>query len=325
VEEAGVTLTAFSTARLKNDARAMLEMAGRVLRMLVGEFGPSPYGALHLVLMEAANPGGHSPPGLVLLVRRPLALRAVYDDPANFVEVPGFFLAHELAHQWWGDGVSGRSYHDRWISEATAQYAAALWVRHSRGLAEFQDVMRDMADWALRKTEAGPLVLGHRIGHLQEDPKLFRAVVYDKGAWVLHMLRGIVGADAFREGLMAFQTNHRFAKADTADLRAALEAAGGRDLDAYFETWVYRTALPTLSLVHHHDVVAGGFRTTVIVKARDLPGPVPLQVTLRFLEGAETHVETLLPEGGRWEYVTSAPPRKVEINDDLGLLARRRD
>jgi aminopeptidase N len=185
--------------------------------------------------------------------------------------------------------------------------------------------MRDMADWAVRKTEAGPLVLGHRIGHLQEDPKLFRAVVYDKGAWVLHMLRGIVGADAFREGLMAFQTNHRFEKADTADLRAALEAAGGRDLDAYFESWIYRTALPTLSLAHHHDVVPGGFRTTVIVKAQDLPGPVPLQVTLRFLDDAETHVETLQPEGGRWEYVTSAPPRKVEINDDLGLLARRRD
>ena len=326
IEESGVTLTAFANARLKNDARSMLEMAGRILRVLVEEFGPSPYDTLQLVLMEAANPGGHSPPGLVLLVRRPLALRAVYDDPANFVEVPGFFLAHELAHQWWGDGVAGRSYHDRWISEGTAQYAAALWVRRSRGLGEFREVMRDMADWALRKTSAGPLDLGHRVGHLDEDPKLFRAVVYDKGAWVLHMLSGIVGQSAFREGLIAYQRVPRFGKAATTDLRASLEAASGLDLARYFEAWVYGTELPTLSLARHQEAVPGGFRTTVTVTARDLPAAVPLQVTLRLVgDDVQTHAETLGPEGGRWEYVTSAPPRKVEINDDLGLLARRDD
>jgi aminopeptidase N len=241
------------------------------------------------------------------------------------VEVPGFFLAHELAHQWWGDGVAGQSYHDRWISEGTAQYAAALWVLRSRGVDAFQDIMRDMADWALRKTEAGPLALGHRIGHLDDDSKLFRAVVYDKGAWVLHMLRGIIGEAAFRAGLVAFQAEHRFQKAGTSDLRRALEKAGGRDLAPYFETWVYRTELPQLSLDRTQDVVANGFRTTVRVKVRDLPGPVPLQITLRLRDGTQTHIETLTPEGGRWEYVTAAPPRKVEINEDLGLLARRND
>jgi hypothetical protein len=320
---AGVEITAFATSRLRSDAKRMLPMAADILRVLMEEFGPCPYDRVPLVFMEGANPGGHSPPGLAILVQRPITLRAVYNDPANFIDVPGFFLAHELAHQWWGDGVAGRSYHDRWISEGTAQYAAALWVRRSRGEGAFRDVMSDMASWAIRKNDAGPLELGHRIGHLEGDSKLFRAVVYDKAAWVLHMLRGIVGDEPFREGLIGYQAAHRFSKAGTSELREALENASGRDLKAYFESWVYGTDLPTLSLSHRQETVGERFRTTVTVSARELPGPVPLTVTLRHLGGTESRTETLAVDGGRWEYVTPFPPRKVEINEDQRLLARR--
>jgi hypothetical protein len=325
-EEGGVTLTAFSTARLRSDAQRMLDMAAQILRLFVEEFGPCPYPYLQLVFMEAPNPGGHSPPGLSIVVRRPLSLRAILDDPANFVDVPGFFLAHELSHQWWGDGVTGRSYHDRWISEAMSQYAAARWVRHSQGAGEFRQVMSDMARWALRENDAGPIFLGHRIGHIESDSKLFRAVVYDKGAWVLHMLRGIIGDDAFRRGIRSYQESYRFQKAGTPQLRDMLSEAGGVDLGPYFESWVYGTELPTLSLAHHTAASAGHYRTTVTVRAAHLPGPVPLGVTLRF-DGApnDEKVERLAPEGGQWTYVTAKPPRKVQINDDPRILARRDD
>ena len=323
-EESGVVLTAFATPRMRGDALRMLDMAGHILRLFVQEFGPSPYPYLQLVFMEAATPGGHSPPGLSIVVRRPLALRAILDDPANFVDVPGFFLAHELSHQWWGDGVTGRSYHDRWISEAMSQYAAARWVRHSRGEGEFREVMSDMARWALRENDAGPIFLGHRIGHLEEDSKLFRAVVYDKGAWVLHMLREIVGDEAFRQGVRSYQENHRFKKAGTVQLQEALSAAAGLDLRPYFESWVYGTDLPRLSVAHHTHATAGGFRTTVTVRATHLPGAVPLGISLREAgEGHEDKTETLQPEGGQWVYVTPRAPRKVLIDPDQRLLARR--
>ena len=78
-------------------------------------------------------------------------------------------------------------------------------------------------------------------------------------------------------------------------------------------------------MTQRRETVVEGFRTTVAVKARHLPGPVPLTVALRHAGGVVTHVETLTPEGGRWEYVTPSPPRKVEINSDLGLLTRRDD
>ena len=96
-------------------------------------------------------------------------------------------------------------------------------------------MMDRMARWALRYDAAGPIHLGQRLGHLEQDPRVFRAVVYDKGAWVLHMLRGVVGDEAFFAGARAFLGRFRYAKAGTEDLRAALEEASGRDLRPYFE------------------------------------------------------------------------------------------
>jgi aminopeptidase N len=116
-----------------------MERAGDILRFLSEEFGPCPYPALSLVLIEGQMPGGHSPAGMVILARQPALLRRQFrDDPTNFSDVPGFFLAHELAHQWWGQGVGPQNYRERWLSEGAAQYAAALWTRRAHREANFR-------------------------------------------------------------------------------------------------------------------------------------------------------------------------------------------
>ena len=95
------------------------------------------------------------------------------------------------------------NYRERWLSEAWAQYAAALWLRERLGERAFPAMMDRMARWAFRHDAAGPIHLGQRLGHLKQEPRDFRAVVYDKGAWVLHMLRGLVGDEAFFAGARA--------------------------------------------------------------------------------------------------------------------------
>jgi aminopeptidase N len=260
---------------------------------------------------------------MVLIQDRPSFLfkHGLRDDPANFSDVPGFFLAHELAHQWWGQGVAGQNYRERWLSEGAAQYAAALWVRRSRGEDAFRALLARMGRWALRHSPQGPINLGHRLGHLQGDPQIYRAVVYDKGAYVLHMLRAIVGDEAFLKGMRQFQAQHRFAKAGTDDLREALETASGKDLEPYFREWVYGTALPLLRVSHRTERTAEGFRTTIEVRPRDLPGPVPLQLAVTHEGGRETRSVTLSPEGGSWTVESAGAPRKVEVNEDRALLA----
>jgi hypothetical protein len=318
-----VAVAAWAAPRLRSSATARMTEAAEILRFYETEFGPCPYPSLNLALVESRVPGGHSPPGMIVVSIRPALLRgALRDDPASFPEVPEFFIAHELAHQWWGHGVAGQNYHERWISEAFAQYAAALWVRHSRGEAAFRSMLVRMGRWALRYADKGPIHLGHRLGHLAGDPQVYRAVVYDKGAYVLHMLRQIVGEDAFRRAVMGLQTANRFGKIGTDEVRAALEAASGIDLKPYFAEWVYGTALPELRLATRSSPGGEGYRTEITVHGRDLPGPVPLEVAVAHPAGTEVRTVSLEPEGGSWTVQTPGRPRRVDVNAGRGLLAR---
>jgi aminopeptidase N len=220
--------------------------------------------------------------------------------------------------------VAGQNYHERWISEAFAQYAAALWVRHRRGEDAFRDMLTRMGRWAFRYAGKGPIYLGHRLGHIEGDPQIYRAVVYDKGAYVLHMLRQITGEPAFRAAGMALQKANRFSKVGTDDVRASLEAASGLDLRPYFTEWVYGTSLPELRLATRSRPEAAGYRTEITVEGRDLPGPVPLEVAISHLSGTEVRTVRLEPSGGSWTVDTPGPPRRVDVNGGRGLLARIR-
>jgi aminopeptidase N len=321
-EDGPAVLHAWAVGRARGDAAGVMERAEGILRFYEGEFGPCPYPRLNVVVIEGVAPGGHSPPGMIVLVQRPLLMRRnLRDDPSNFSDVPGFFLAHELAHQWWGHGVGGQNYRERWLSEAFAQYAASLWVRHEHGERVFRDMLMRMGRWALRMEDRGPIHLGHRLGHIKGDPQVYRAIVYDKGAYVLHMLREVVGDEPFRRALIEFQARHRFGKAGTDDLRRALEQVSGRDLRAYFDTWVYGTRTPRIVYTSRSASAGSGYRTTVNARAEDLPGPVPITVTLSMRTTREDRVVPLAPGESTWTFDTAVPAR-VELNADRALLAR---
>ena len=324
-QEGDVAVRGFSTVRTKGEAQDAMPLVQRIVAFYEKRFGPCPYPFLGLVMVEAETPGGHSPPGLVYLQQRPpmLRMRSLGDDPANFSDLAGYFAAHEVAHQWWGQGTAPSSYRERWLSEAWAQYSAALWVREMSGENAFRSMLDRMGRWAFTHDAAGPIHLGQRLGILRGDPRVFRAVVYDKGAWVLHMLRGVVGDEAFFRGARTFLEAHRFAKAGTEDFRAALEAASGRDLRAYFDRWIYSTGLPRLRYETRTEPTAGGrYRVRVDIAAEGLPGEVPIGVTLVGSASRDAHRAVVGPAGGTVLLEASERPRRVLLNDDRGLLAR---
>ena len=216
--------------------------------------------------------------------------------------------------------MSGQNYRERWISEGFAQYAAALWMRHSRGEEAFENVLRRLGRWALRENAEGPIHLGHRLGHVAGNPQIYRAIVYNKGAYVLHMLRGIVGDDAFRQAARSLQESHRFRKIGTHDVQEALEQVSGKQLGPYFQEWVYGTLLPHLEVTRKVEN-AGGNRVVVDVRARDLPGPVPLLLSVVHAGGRTSRTVTLEPSGGQFDFETKGSVARVEVNEDRGLLA----
>ena len=137
-----------------------------------------------------------------------------------FMNFPEFYVAHEIAHQWWGQAVGWKNYHEQWLSEGFAQYFAALYARERRGDQAFRDVMRQFRRWAMDQSDQGAVYQGYRLGHIKSDGRVFRALVYNKGASVLHMLRRLMGDDAFFRGLRRYYAENRFKKAGTEDLQA---------------------------------------------------------------------------------------------------------
>jgi hypothetical protein len=240
-------LSVDATRRQEAKGRDAIVTAADILRLYASLIGDAPYGALTVAMVEDELPGGHAP-GYFAMINNPPPVSAFNwrNDPAAFQGFPEFFLAHELAHQWFGQAVGWKNYHEQWLSEGFAQYLAALYAKDRRGEGAFRDVLRQFRRWAIEDSDQGPVFLGYRLGHIKGENRVFRALVYNKGAAVLHMLRRLLGDEAFFGGLRQFYASYRFKKAGTDDFRKSMEAASERDLNRFFERWIYDNAIPRL-------------------------------------------------------------------------------
>ena len=174
-----------------------------------------------------------------------------------------------------------------------------------------------MRRWAQEQSDQGPVSLGYRLGHVRGDQRVFRALVYDKGAMVLHMLRRLVGDDAFLRGLRRFYAENRFQKAGTDDLQKAMAAESGRDLDRFFSKWIYDTALPR---VRFTTVVDGDTLRIRYEQAGD-PFDVPVTVSLQYADGRSEDVVVPVTEAsGEHVVPLTGALRGVEVNEDGGAL-----
>jgi aminopeptidase N len=276
-----------------------------------------PYDAMALAMVEHDRPGGHSP-GYFAVLNNPLPVStfAFRNDPAMFSNFPEFYAAHELAHQWWGQAVGWKNYHEQWLSEGFAQYFAALYARERRGEQMFRDVLRQFRRWAMDQTDQGAVYLGYRLGHIKGDSRVFRALVYNKGAAVLHMLRRLLGDEAFFKGLRRYYAENRYRKAGTADLQRALEAESGRDLDRFFERWIYESGMPRIRYSSATDGQELVIRFEQIGDTYDVPVTVSVQYAEKTVDEvvivADATVEKRLPLTGTL--------RSVSVNDDHGAL-----
>jgi hypothetical protein len=281
--ESSLSLVVQANPRQASRGRNTAERSAAIFQFYASIIGDVPYPSFTLALSESDLPGGHSPAYFAIL-NQPLPTTPYIwrNDPVAFTGYPSFFLAHELGHQWWGQAVGWKNYHEQWLSEGFAQYFAAMYAEKERGNDTFVDVLRQMRRWAIEASTQGPVYLGYRLGHVKGDSRVFRAVIYNKAAMVLHMLRRLVGDDAFFRGIRMFYAEWQFRKAGTDDFRVAMEKASGRNLSAFFEGWIYRTEIPQLQVRH----TVQGSTVTVTVEQRGEVMPVPVTITLVYTSGS---------------------------------------
>jgi hypothetical protein len=191
-----------------------------------------------------------------------------------FVE---FIVAHELGHQWWGDLVTCRDFHHIWLNEGFATFSEALWAESQGGAAAYH------ADLALNRYYGPGSVW---VPDDQDVSRIFSSdLSYDKGSWVLHMLRRVLGDAAFFASLAQYRANHAYGTAVTEDFQAACEAASGRDLDAFFQQWVYGERYPVYRADWTSAPAAGGHDVTLTLQQRQgwqlftMPVDIRIQTT----------------------------------------------
>jgi len=210
-----------------------------------------------------------------------------------------FLLHHEMAHEWWANLVTARNWNDFWIHEGFGTYAQALYVERLHGLAEYHVEMAQHRRNILNRGAVAPR--GSRATEemyfSEEGSDSPGGDIYDKGSWILHTLRYLLGDETFFRVLrrMAYPDpalekitdggQCRFATTD--ELLAIAEEHSGRELDWFFELYLRQPALPELE----HDVKGGELRLSWKTP-QDLPFPMPVEV---LVGGERTRVE--MPEG----------------------------
>jgi aminopeptidase N len=234
-------------------------------------------------------------------------------------------VAHELAHQWFGDLVTCKDWSQIWLNEGFATYYETLWLGRHHGT----DALRYELLNRLRSLTADPVdtrpIVRRNFGHPDE---MFNHLTYPKAGWVLHMLRAQLGPDLFRRCVRTYLERHRLGSVVTEDLNAVVEELSGRSWDQFFDQWIYHGGYPELHATYSWDEGRKIARLSLAQRqaVNDQVLLFRLPLTIRFRCGAQVidHTAVLETASQDVEVPLPAAPETVRIDPELSVLAKVR-
>ena len=228
--------------------------------------------------------------------------------------------AHELAHQWWGDMVTCATWKDIWLNEGFATYSEALWFEHRSGTSDLSALRMAMS--ARRPSRLDGTVYVH-------DPSSVSRIFssdysYRKGAWVLHMLRGVIGDEAFFDVLEAYRNRFEYLTATTDDFREVAEDVWGQDLSWFFDQWVYHGGAPAYRYGWREQVLDGERYLELFLEQAQNESVFQMPVTIETLELGERHRYTVWNDERSEHFLipVSAAVDEVTLDPDDWILTR---
>ncbi|MDT8341885.1 MAG: M1 family metallopeptidase, partial [Longimicrobiales bacterium] len=273
-------------------------------------FGPFPYEKLAHV-QSATRFGGMENSSAIFYSERALASGRDIEST----------VAHEVAHQWFGDSVTPRDWTHLWLSEGFATYFGATFFEFAEGIADFRRRMEESAGTYLSSPDTLLAVVN------AEEPNLFNLLnrnSYQKGGWVLHMLRGVVGDETFFRGVREYYLEHRHGTAATDDFVAVMERVAGEDLAWFFDPWLHAPGYPVLAV----DTGAGDNGAYLRLTVRQVQGEYAprfrIPVTLELRWGGERRRERVVLEGAAtvFDFAGVPPDARVTVDPDGWVLKR---
>ncbi|MBI2423910.1 MAG: HEAT repeat domain-containing protein [Candidatus Hydrogenedentes bacterium] len=281
---------------------------------------PYPFGRYSQVAVADFIAGGMENTSITTLTERTL-----HDDAAHLTYSSDDLVSHELAHQWFGDLITCRDWSHLWLNEGFATYSESLFNEAHFGQDLFYHGLWEMSEkiGARDNQKDNPPVVWREF---KEPFDLFTYRVYEKGAWVLHMLRRKLGDELFFAGLQAYLQRYQNQVVETNDLMRTLEAVSGMGLEAFFAQWVYASGIPELSVTYTWEAAQQAARVEIAqTQAKRAGGKVfTFDVPMRFMGDGWTKDHTLHIDTAEDNVLIPLPgkPRDFRFDPEESLLKK---
>jgi aminopeptidase N len=232
-----------------------------------------------------------------------------------------WIIAHELAHQWWGDLVTPADWADIWLNEGFATYSDALWHEHLYGFEGLKSRMNEFKDTYFNRHQGAE--------HPIFDPPpehLFCVIEYEKAAWVLHMLRFVVGKENFWKILRKYAKDYAYSNVTTEDFRAVCEHVYGADLGWFFDQWIYQAGYPIYQFGWGYS--SGQRKVKIVINQIQADFPLyqmPIEVQVKLPSGTVRKRVWIKEEYNTFEFPFAEKPLEVIIDPDGWLLCQKQD
>jgi aminopeptidase N len=260
-------------------AAAVLKETAGIVRFYEERFGPYPYERLTIAEIPLF-PGGYGSTTLVMLT----------SDSWEMKQMPHRFLAHEIAHQWWGNSVFPQGPGAGWLSEAFAEYASYMWSERAHGGSRALMRSARQAGDRYRAVTGKKVEEAIRTTDPYDQRGAYEEVIYFKGALVLHALRHTMGDAPFRRLLRTFADQHRWGRATIPDFQRAAEQVYGQPLGWFFDQWLGRKGLPRWAYSFRDETGLNGKPVAVVrVRQEGEAYRTPLEVALEVQNEVTRH------------------------------------
>ena len=303
----GIPVSWYVYPRDTDAAARMFRGADRVLRFFSERIAPYPYGKLtnvesttQMAAMENAN--------------------TIFYSESLFhpMPAPENPMPHEIAHQWFGDSVTPADWDHLWLSEGFATYFDSLFHAQAFPSISLKDLMAVHADTIFSYS---PAWFRPVIDPDQTDlMKKLNPLTYEKGAWVLHMLRGVLGDKAFFDGIAGYYRLYKGRSVWTKDFQQAMETVGEVDLETFFRQWLYQPAWPEYQLSWNWDQTDG----VVVIRIRQVQTSglfdMPLNMVLSSGGKKETYRIRIKDREHKFRMPLLSPPSSIELDPDGWVL-----